>query len=315
MKRIRVLGVVLMVAMGCGDDDTTVDAAGVDASSGMDAPGMDALTVDAPTLDAPSVDAPSVDAPSVDAPSVDAPGEDAGSTDSGSEDVGADAPERCEGFSPGVCPDDGTSCLSCPAGGPRSNHLCTTECRNDGDCPTLERPHCNRPTMGGGGMGICTARDFACAWGAVCASPDTPIATPDGERAIADLAVGDLIYTMEDDEIVVRPLVQIGRTRVHEHRVVRLVLETGTVEMSAGHPTIDGRTFGDLAAGDWLGEVEILAIEEIPFAHPYTHDILPDSSTGAYFAQGAAVGSTLAPARESHPRNFIDAARRTRPGI
>jgi hypothetical protein len=35
----------------------------------------------------------------------------------------------------------------------------------------------------------------------VCASPDTPIATPSGERHIADLRVGDLVYTIEGDAI------------------------------------------------------------------------------------------------------------------
>ena len=63
--------------------------------------------------------------------------------------------------------------------------------------------------------------------------------------------------------------------------------------MSPGHPTADSRTFGDLAAGDLLDGVAIERAELIPYRHPFTHDILPDSDTGTYFAAGVLVGSTL----------------------
>jgi hypothetical protein len=114
--------------------------------------------------------------------------------------------------------------------------------------------------MGGGiePPGICTPTEFVCAWGAVCASPDTPIATPDGERAIASLAPGDLVYSVHDGTLVAVPLRDVGRTVVTHHRVVRVELETGrVVEMSEGHPTADGRTFRDLVPGGMLGGVPI----------------------------------------------------------
>jgi len=76
--------------------------------------------------------------------------------------------------------------------------------------------------------------------------------------------------------------------------MVRLTLPDGrTLEMSPGHPTADGRTLADLARGDTLDGIRILAREVVPYAHPFTHDILPDSDTGTYFASGALVGSTL----------------------
>src|SRR5262249_18017295 len=40
----------------------------------------------------------------------------------------------------------------------------------------------------------------------VCASPDTPIATPQGNRPIAELAVGDLVYSVDRDAVVAVPV-------------------------------------------------------------------------------------------------------------
>jgi hypothetical protein len=128
----------------------------------------------------------------------------------------------------------------------------------------------------------------------VCASPDTPIATPSGERPIADLRVGDLVYSVDGDSIVPVPLVAVGRTPVARHHVVRVVLADGRrLEISAGHPTADGRTFGELRAGGRLDGHDIVSAELVPYTHPFTYDVLPGSRSGAYFAAGALIGSTL----------------------
>jgi hypothetical protein len=131
----------------------------------------------------------------------------------------------------------------------------------------------------------------------ICAAPDTPIATPHGERAIAELAPGDLVYSVDASGIVVVPIAQVGSTLVANHRVVHVELAGGTVlEISAGHPTADGRTFADLLAGGQLDPNHaILSAEMVEYAHARTYDILPGSSAGTYFAGGALIGSTLAP--------------------
>jgi hypothetical protein len=130
----------------------------------------------------------------------------------------------------------------------------------------------------------------------VCASPDTPIATPRGERPIADLAVGDLVYSVDHDAIVAVPILRTHRAPVHDHHVVRVVLAGGVVlEISPRHPTADGRTFGDLVAGDLLDRLTVISVEQVPYAHPFTYDILPASDTHAYFAGGALIGTTLPP--------------------
>lgn len=127
-----------------------------------------------------------------------------------------------------------------------------------------------------------------------CASPDTPIATPLGERPIAELQVGDSVYSVENSAVVLVPLSRVSRTPVSHHRVVRLVLEDGrTLEISAGHPTADGHAFGDLRAGSRLDGHPIISAEVVPYTHAFTYDVLPASNTGTYFAAGALIGSTL----------------------
>jgi len=128
-----------------------------------------------------------------------------------------------------------------------------------------------------------------------CAAPDTPIGTPLGERPIASLGVGDLVYSVDHDGIVVVPIVATSRTAVSAHRVMHVELEGGAVlEMSPGHPTAAGRPFGELGVGSLLDEQnKVVSARLVPYAHEATYDILPGSSTGSYFAAGALVGSTL----------------------
>jgi CubicO group peptidase (beta-lactamase class C family) len=93
----------------------------------------------------------------------------------------------------------------------------------------------------------------------MCAAPDTPIATPQGDRPISELAPGDLVYSVEAAGVVVVPILRVGSTPVVNHRVVRVELAGGTVlEVSAGHPTADGRTFADLLNGGQLGGTRLL---------------------------------------------------------
>lgn len=129
----------------------------------------------------------------------------------------------------------------------------------------------------------------------VCAAPNTPIATPDGDRAIASLRVGDLVYSVDRDAVVAVPLVRVHRTPVSKHHVVRVVLEDGAIlEISPGHPTADGRRFDELRRGARLDDQHrVVSAVLVPYTHDATYDILPDSSTGTYFAAGALIGSTL----------------------
>jgi hypothetical protein len=132
--------------------------------------------------------------------------------------------------------------------------------------------------------------------GAVCASPDTPIATPDGLRAISSLRVGELVYSVDRGRVVAVPVLRARRMAVTSgHTVVRVTLANGSVlEISAPHPTADGRRFGELRAGDQVGALRVVTLETVPYGHAFTYDILPASDSGTYFAGGALIGSTLA---------------------
>jgi len=98
-------------------------------------------------------------------------------------------------------------------------------------------------------------------------------------------------------------VLRVQRVPVTDHIVVRLTLEGGdaqadVIEMSPEHPTGDGRTFADLRPGDELRDRRILDAARVPYTHSHTHDILPASETGTWFAAGAMVGSSLlSPAR------------------
>lgn len=168
---------------------------------------------------------------------------------------------------------------------PQAGTACSSEGASCG-------PDCNLQILCQGGVWKWLKGDCP-----VCAAPTTPVATPTGERAIASLGVGDLVYSVDHDAVVVVPLVRTGKTKVGAHRVMRVTLADGAIlEVSAGHPTADGRTFGELRAGGLLdSQHPVASVESVPYRYDATYDILPASSTGTYFAAGALIGSTLAP--------------------
>lgn len=130
----------------------------------------------------------------------------------------------------------------------------------------------------------------------ICLALGTRIATPSGERAVEDLRVGDLVWTTaERGERVAAPLIAVGSTAVPlTHEVIRLLLDDErVVYVSPGHPTTDGVRVGDLAAGDALDGARIASAQRLRYAGGETYDILPAGATGAYWANGILLGSTL----------------------
>ena len=68
-------------------------------------------------------------------------------------------------------------------------------------------------------------------------------------------------------------------------------LTSGAVlEISARHPTADGRTFADLRTGDKLGGVPIADATIVPYRHRFTHDILPASDSAPVRRHGLGCG-------------------------
>jgi hypothetical protein len=130
----------------------------------------------------------------------------------------------------------------------------------------------------------------------ICLTRGTLIDTPDGPVAVEDLRVGDVVWTLDEaGRRVAQPLVRVGSTPVpNTHQVVHLVLDDGREAwVSAGHPTTDGRPVGGLAVGDELDGSRVISIERVAYAGGATFDILPDGPSGAYWANGILLGSTL----------------------
>jgi hypothetical protein len=229
-----------------------------------------------------------------------------------SENCASSGLECCEGR----CANTGNDPANCGACGTQCSGA-TSYC-NSGTC--VEPPCDSGTTCAAGetccGMTCCTGAQLCCLimggpWYTecadpvdgtcpvgcplcVCADPDTPVSTPTGERRIADLRVGDLVYTVDQNGVTVAPIVETRKTPVQNHRVVRVELSSGRIlDISGPHPTVDGRSFSDLTAGDTLDGTRIVDVRQVAYRHAFTYDILPASDTGAYFAAGVAIGSTL----------------------
>jgi Hint domain-containing protein len=130
----------------------------------------------------------------------------------------------------------------------------------------------------------------------ICLARGTLISTPKGQLPVEQLARGDLVWTIGPDGSQVAARIEsVGSMAVpHTHRVVHLVLADGReVWASPGHPTADGRTLGALRAGDQVAGARVVSAELVPYGGGATFDLLPAGATGAYWANGIPLGSTL----------------------
>jgi hypothetical protein len=130
----------------------------------------------------------------------------------------------------------------------------------------------------------------------ICLAANTLIDTPGGPVAVQYLGKGRSVWTLDvAGHRVAAHVVQVARVRVPTtHRMVRLRLDDGRgVLASPDHPTADGRTLAQLHRGDAFDGAHVLSAERTRYADGYTYDILPSGSTGAYWANGILLGSTL----------------------
>jgi hypothetical protein len=130
----------------------------------------------------------------------------------------------------------------------------------------------------------------------ICLARGTLIATPRGDVPIEALETDDPVWTLDRAGRRVSAIVdQIGSMAVPPaHEVVRLVLADGrAVLASPGHPLVDGRPVAILGPGDDYDGSMVVSARRIAYQGGRTFDIRPSGQTGAYWANGIELGSTL----------------------
>ncbi|HAO64372.1 TPA: hypothetical protein DCQ44_00115 [Candidatus Taylorbacteria bacterium] len=130
----------------------------------------------------------------------------------------------------------------------------------------------------------------------ICLAGNTLIETPSGSFAVKDLQVGMSIWTTDKSGQRISGIItKTSKVPVPPtHQMVHLVL-TGGLELfaSPGHPTIDGRTVGDLVPGNPYDGASVVSTDRVSYSEGATYDILPSGETGFYWANGVLLGSTL----------------------
>jgi hypothetical protein len=130
----------------------------------------------------------------------------------------------------------------------------------------------------------------------ICLSVGTMIDTPAGPMPVERLRLGDPVWTLDAaGRRIAGTVIAVGSTPAPvDHHVVRLRLADGRmVTASPGHPLLDGRPLGDIRTGDVIDGSRVMAADLIPYAGADTFDLVASGATGAYFAGGIPLGSTL----------------------
>ena len=130
----------------------------------------------------------------------------------------------------------------------------------------------------------------------ICLSADSTIKTPEGDMNVKEIKDGmTVLSTDSNGNIVKSKVIQTNRVFVGDtHKVIDLQLADGReLFVSANHPTYDGKTIAGLQVGENYDGSIVKSMKLVQYKYQYTYDILPDSTTGNYFANGILVGSTL----------------------
>jgi len=131
----------------------------------------------------------------------------------------------------------------------------------------------------------------------ICLAQWVRIATPSGELPVSEVRRGTLVWTLDAaGNRVAAPVLVVGHTPAPAgHDVVHITLTDGrSVDVSPGHPLVDGRRAGDLAPGDRLDGAVVVSAGPRPYHGAATWDLLPSGMTHVYWADGIPLGSTLA---------------------
>jgi hypothetical protein len=132
----------------------------------------------------------------------------------------------------------------------------------------------------------------------ICLARGTLIDTPDGPVPVEKILVGTIVWTQDaSGGRVAAAVIAVGSTPVAPtHRVVHLVLDDGRVlDVSPGHPLADGRLVGSIVEGDQVDGSVVASAQLVAYSGGATFDLLPEGSTGRYWANQILLISTLLP--------------------
>jgi hypothetical protein len=130
----------------------------------------------------------------------------------------------------------------------------------------------------------------------ICLTRGTRIATPDGERPVEALRPGMTVWTTDGAGLrIAGRVAEVGSAPVPPtHEIVHLVLSDGRmVDVSPGHGLPDGRRLGDLKPGDQVDGATVVSTTLEAYSGGATFDLLPSGPSGAYWANGVLLASTL----------------------
>lgn len=130
----------------------------------------------------------------------------------------------------------------------------------------------------------------------ICLAENTLIDTPLGSISVKDLRIGMPIWTTDKAGRRVSGIVtKTSKVPVlPTHQMVHLIFDDGReLFVSPGHPTIDGRTVGNLVVNDLYDGARVITAIRVAYGNTATYDILPSGETGFYWANGILLDSTL----------------------
>jgi hypothetical protein len=130
----------------------------------------------------------------------------------------------------------------------------------------------------------------------ICLAKGTVIDTPGGPIPVEQLQPGMLVWSLDlEGGRIATSINQITSNQVPDgFRLTRITLADGrSLNASPMHPTAEGKSLGSYLAGDILDGSLVSNIEFIDYDQGYTFDILPDSPTYCYWANGVLLKSSL----------------------
>lgn len=129
-----------------------------------------------------------------------------------------------------------------------------------------------------------------------CLASNTKISTPQGETPVTQLKEGDAVWSIDKNgKKISSKLIKITSITVSSsHKVSHLILFDGReLYVSPEHPTTMGNIVTNLKVGNSYDNSIVKSNLLISYWDNKTYDILPDSDTSYYWANGILMGSTL----------------------